>query len=126
MSSGSVTLSISRASKTNPLGIIARGEVEVDAPPGAEGRGFVQYEFRTTKGLSIAAGLAVALELYVRAVEGVRLPPLVSPGLVLWLAWAFEYTVAWLRVPSLLIRAAGELEPSTEAPGSVTHRDAAT
>jgi hypothetical protein len=85
-------------------------EVDIVGPATDGAPGQVRYAFRTTQGLGVLVVIATAVEVYVRILDGPRLPALVFPG-VLGFAWAVNYVVAWLRVPLLLMRAAaGELE----------------
>jgi len=102
------------AERTNPLQLLAHGEIEV-VPPVSEGRhGKVRYAFRTTKGIAVPIAFFTAAELYIRILGGPRLPPFVLSAAIAGM-WGIAYVDTWLRVPMLLMRAAaGELEPRVE------------
>jgi len=112
--------------RSNPLLILARGEVDVLPPPieGAPGR--VRYAMRTTRGLGILAGLLAASELLARILGGPREPLFASAG-VIAIVWGAHYVLAWIRVPLLLMRAVdGASDPRRNAPRESRHRGAAT
>jgi hypothetical protein len=99
------------AARSNPLLIIARGEVEVVAADREGGRGKVRYTFRTTRGLGVLVAVYTAMELFARVAGGPQFPRFLFPTSIVFV-WALHYIVAWLRVPLLLMRAAdGESKP---------------
>ena len=100
---------LSTAGKTNPLVIVADGEIDVSSPTSAGAVGRVRYKIRTTRGLGILATMSVLVDLGAQFSSGAHVPPLVFTGL-LAVVWAIQYLVAWIRVPLVLMRAAdGEL-----------------